>query len=415
MAVKTAFLILITGLLISCKEDLKTYNTKISNTDDSLFRKGTYAYDANFLRRHSKVVVELESENGTSKILLSADYQGRVMTSTASGDTGNSFGWINHDLMASGDKKTQFNPVGGEERFWLGPEGGQFALYFKKGDSFNISSWKVPPVIDTEPFDLSASSRLHAVFAKRTTLHNYSGKPFDLTIERKIRMMTKNDLETKYNVLIPEEIRFVAYESKNSIRNVSDYDWKKETGLLSIWLLGMFTPSAETIVILPFHVNRNSKTYITTDYFGKIPDERLNIEESVLFFRCDGKFRSKIGISPKIAKPVAGSYDFTKNILTLILFEIKKNAAYVNSKWEVQKEPYQGDVVNSYNDGPLSDGSQLGFFYELESSSPALELRKRDVQEYTQVTCHFEGNFQSLNEISTQLLGIDLTKIPRTK
>ena len=44
---------------------------------------------------------------------------------------------------------------------------------------------------------------------------------------------------------------------------------------------------------------------------------------------------------------------------------------YVNSLWEIQDEPFRGDVVNSYNDGKLEDGTQLGPFYELESSSPA--------------------------------------------
>ena len=32
------------------------------------------------------------------------------------------------------------NVFGGEDRFWLGPEGGQFALYFKAGDPFDLRS-----------------------------------------------------------------------------------------------------------------------------------------------------------------------------------------------------------------------------------------------------------------------------------
>ena len=45
---------------------------------------------------------------------------------------------------------------------------------------------------------------------------------------------------------------------------------------------------------------------------------------------------------------------------------------YVNSKWEIQQQPYAGDVANSYNDGPPAPGAKpLGPFYELESSSPA--------------------------------------------
>ena len=44
---------------------------------------------------------------------------------------------------------------------------------------------------------------------------------------------------------------------------------------------------------------------------------------------------------------------------------------YVNSMWEVQRDPFAGDVVNSYNDGPPAPAAKpLGPFYELETSSP---------------------------------------------
>src|SRR5262245_24624334 len=108
-------------MTIACGEH--STNEKAA-TVDTVAVKGTYAYDAGFLRKHTQKVLELQSADGQAKVLLSADYQGRVMTSSASGDGGASYGWINYDLVASGEKKKQFNPVGGEERFWMGPEGG---------------------------------------------------------------------------------------------------------------------------------------------------------------------------------------------------------------------------------------------------------------------------------------------------
>ena len=109
-------------VFVACNNN--NQNTMSTNTD-SAFEKGSYGYDAAFIKKHASNVIELE--NGDAKVLLSADYQGRVFTSTASGDSGASFGWINYNLLASGEKKKQFNPVGGEERFWLGPEGGQYS------------------------------------------------------------------------------------------------------------------------------------------------------------------------------------------------------------------------------------------------------------------------------------------------
>ena len=375
--------------------------------------KGSFAYDEAFLRKHNKQLVLLQSGNGQGKVLVSGDYQGRVMTSTATGDTGISYGWINYDLIASGKKTRQFNPVGGEERFWLGPEGGQYSLYFNAGDSFSIKHWQVPAVIDTDSFQLREVSNHAVSFTKATTLKNYAGTVFDIRIERKISILEKKQLEEKLQVAIPQQLQFVGYETKNMLINTGREDWKKEKGLLSIWLLGMFTPSPQTTIIIPFEPNRQARSFITDNYFGQIPAARLRITGDVLFFTCDGKHRSKIGISPDIAKPIAGSFDNSKNLLTLIAFSVNKKGNYVNSKWELQKHPYKGDVVNAYNDGPLADGSQLGPFYELESSSPAEALKKGGAQEYSQVTCHFQGDYYALRTIAKKLLGVDLDELSK--
>ena len=123
-------------------------------------------------------------------------------------------------------------------------------------------------------------------------------------------------------------------EAKTEYRDEKYEDWVKEKGLLSIWILGMFTPSGKTTVIVPFLPIPNARSYITDNYFGSIPTERLQVKDSVLFFTCDGKYRSKIGLSPLVAKPIAASFDFEKNILTIIIPQVNRNAAYVNSKWE---------------------------------------------------------------------------------
>ena len=413
-------------LLFFCIACNNNSDQKKQSATDSLL-KGTYAYDAEFLRTHTRRVIELKNEEGNAKILLSADYQGRVMTSTAEGDSGTSYGWINYALLASSEKKKQFNPVGGEERFWMGPEGGQYSIYFKAKDSFSFPNWQVPAVIDTISYDVTLSDKTQVVFSKKTTLINYSGTVFDIAIERKIKLLDKNQAETKLNNVIPSGLRFVGYETENKIQNTGTADWIKDKGLLSIWLLGMFTPSPKTIVIIPFSTPSfdrllpdsvtgpapPARHFITDNYFGTIPADRLKVKDSILYFTCDGKYRSKIGLSPMIAKPIAGSFDFEKNILTIVIPQVYKNASYVNSKWEIQKEPYNGDVINSYNDGPLADGTQMGPFYEIESSSPALELKKGETGEYKQVTCHFQGDYNTLQQLAKQLLGVDLNDLKK--
>lgn len=365
--------------------------------------KGTYAYDAAFLKKHTTNVIELTSADGNARLLLSADYQARVMTSTATGDAGLSFGWMNYGLIAAPQKKKQFNPVGGEERFWLGPEGGQYAFYFKAGDSFSIAHWQVPEIIDVIPFHGKANGNNQATFGQQAVLTNYSGTKFNMGIERQIRLLEKKELEEKLQAAIPGGLHFVAFETTNTITNLGDSNWTKETGLPSIWLLGMFTPSPQTKVIIPFNPIPGAADHITSNYFGAVPPERLQVKDSTLYFTCDGKYRSKIGLSPAIARPIAAGFDAANNVLTVVIPQVDKNAPYVNSKWEWQQEPYKGDVINSYNDGPLADGTQLGPFYEIESSSPALELAKGQKGVYKQTTCHFQGSYEALKELGKKL------------
>jgi hypothetical protein len=373
--------------------------------------KGSYAYDAAFLKEHTGESLQLTSADGMSKVLLSSRYQGRVMTSTAMGDSGTSFGWLNYELIAAKDKKKQFNPVGGEERFWMGPEGGQYSIYFKKNDSFSITHWQVPSFIDTDTWQIVHSDAGSATFSTTADITNYSGTAFSIHIERKVSLLTKDSAEHILQANVPAGIHFTGFETVNTISNTGAADWVKEKGLLSVWLLGMFTPGPATKVIIPFHPVANAKQYISSDYFGKIPPERLLVTDSLIVFTCDGKYRSKIGLSPLIAKPIAGAFDFQKNVLTIVIPQVDKQAAYVNSKWEWQKEPYKGDVINSYNDGPLADGTQMGPFLEIESSSPALALKKSGQATYWQTTLHFQGDYNVLNMLAKRLLGADLDAI----
>ena len=410
---KKAFLPVSICLLLtvtSCT-DTKTPDIVVEKKDSVTGPKGSYGYDASFLKKYQKDLVELKSEDGLSKIIIAPGYQGRVMTSTFGGDSGISLGWINHSLIASGEKKKQFNPVGGEERFWMGPEGGQYSLYFKGGDSFNIDHWQVPAIIDTVTYEVKESTPSKASFSKAATFSNYSGTAFDIQIDRTVFLIDRRAIEQRLRMPLAPSVQLVAYETVNGITNTGTENWSKDKGLISIWLLSMMTPSEQTKVIIPFKGGKSSRSLITDNYFGKMPPERLTVTDSVLYFTCDGKHRSKIGLSPLIAKNVAGSYDAKNQVLNILFISVDPEGLYVNSKWELQKEPYKGDIINSYNDGPLADGSIMGPFYEIESSSSAKELKRGEKMEYRQMTCHFKGSVEELNKIAQQLLGVNLTQL----
>ena len=85
---------------------------------------------------------------------------------------------------------------------------------------------------------------------------------------------------------------------------------------------------------------------------------------------------------------------------------------FVNSKWELQEEPFAGDVINSYNDGSPEPGKPpLGPFYELETSSPAAALDPGQTMRHVQRTFHIKGSEKELNVIAEKLLGLGLDAI----
>ncbi len=376
--------------------------------------KKTFGDDLAFLKKHTDVVI-LSDTSGSSQVAVLPTLQGRAMTSTAEGMDGLSFGWINRELIASGKTVEHINVYGGEDRFWLGPEGGQFSVFFKKGVQFDLEHWFTPAPIDTEPFELVSKSKSRAILKKDMQLENYSRTIFNLRVDREIRVLERSEALDALGITPAKTVKIVAFESNNTMTNTGTEAWEKETGLLSIWILGMFNPSPATTVVVPFNVGTEDELGPTVNdaYFGKVPANRLVVKDGVLFFSGDGQYRSKIGLSPQRARPIVGSYDAVNKVLTIVQYNKPQTAVdYVNSMWELQAEPYKGDVVNSYNDGPAEPGAKpLGPFYELETSSPAAALKPGGTISHIHRTYHLQGSEADLNTIAKATLRVTIAEI----
>lgn len=360
----------------------------------------TYKQDKDFLEQYLNII---ELSQGQQRLLISPDLQGRVLTSTASGDSGYSFGWLNYDLLASGKFLPHCNNWGGEDRFWLGPEGGQFSLFFKPGTTFTFEEWQTPSLIDTEKWKLKSQSHDTVTFQKDAALTNCSGTSFSIRLERKVIL-------ENHSKELPVGVKSVHFRTENLLINTSDFEWTEETGMPSIWMLGQFIPSEDNTIIIPYRSAQN--TTINDSYFGQISKDRLQTVGQVLLFKADGKKRGKIGIPPEMVMPVAGAYDAIHQILTIVHFGIPEGKnQYVNSMWEHQQNPFSGDVMNAYNDGPLEDGSMMGPFYELESSSPAAALKPGEILTHIHSTSHYTGELTELDQIARKILGISLTDL----
>jgi hypothetical protein len=377
------------------------------------YDRSEFGYDLKYIRQR-KTPILLYDQQFKSMVLVSPDFQGRVLTSTADGLRGQSFGWMNYDLIGSAEFQNHMNAYGGEDRLWLGPEGGQFSLYFKPKSAFTYDNWQVPGGLDWEPFDVVSATAEEVSLFKHLNLTNYANNKLNIVISRQIKLVSPAAFLYSFGMIADPGLKAVGFESLNIIRNHGTTEWNRETGMPSIWILGMFKPSPDVTVVLPY-VAGDEKTkgpILNDDYFGKVPGDRLVIHPKVIFFKADGRLRSKIGLNTFRARDLAGSYDEQRKVLTVIKYSVPfEPTDYVNSAWKIQDNPFAGDVVNAYNDGPLENGTQLGPFFELESSSRAANLKPEETLEHRHATYHFIGDEKRLDEIAQKIFGVSLDEI----
>ncbi len=376
--------------------------------------ENTYAQDLALLADKLETI-ELTGGD-RARVVVVPSYQGRIMTSALAGEAGASFGWLNADFIAAGTLDDTFNNYGGEDRFWLGPEAGQFGLWFADGEPFDLNHWKTPAGFNTGGFDVVSQSEASVAMTRQFDVANFSGTDFTCRVERDVNLIDAARAGELLDAPV-DGLDMVAFESVNVLANAGQAAWARDTGLLSVWILGQYKPLPHGKVIVPFKPGPAAELgpAATTDYFGPLPPERCTIAEDHLLFTCDGAFRSKIGISPRRTRDVVASYDGDAGVLTILQFNLPAGPdelPYVNSMWEMQDDPFAGDVINSYNDGEVEPGAgQLGPFYEIETSSPAAELSPGESITHVHRTMHFAGDSGKLADLAQAVLGVDLGRI----
>ena len=376
-------------------------------TQRAPYAPGSFGYDLQFLGQRDKGLVVLR--DGDSRVIVSPKYQAKVFTSTNAGDSGHSFGWVHYKAFDR-PADPHMNAYGGENRLWLGPEGGRYSLFFPPGAKMEFANWKTPAAFDTEPWKVVAHSERVVELHKDMQLTNYAGTRLSLSVDRQIRILRRVAIDSLLGLPVDAAVAVVGYRTVNTLTNTGGQAWTESTGMPCMWLLDMFPPSSSTTIVIPYEPGDGSKP-ATTDYFGEIPADRIKFANGILLFKADGRQRGKLGIHPLRAKQMAGSYDAERGVLTIIRFDVDSQARYLNQEWNTVKPPFSGDAVNAYNDGPLTDGSQMGPFYELESVSPAAFLAPGASQVHHHSVLHFTGAEPKLDEISRLLLGVTLKEI----
>jgi hypothetical protein len=117
--------------------------------------------------------------------------------------------------------------------------------------------------------------------AAEMRFQNASASRFELDVARLVRLLEAEGLrgrfsESAVDALGGSGLKMVAFETVNEITNRAA-SLTKETGLVSIWVLGMLCAGPETVVIVPYKPGEEADLgpVVKSDYFGPIPAERL--------------------------------------------------------------------------------------------------------------------------------------------
>jgi hypothetical protein len=376
------------------------------------FEKGTFGYDLHYLSDKDRIIV-LSDEDNQAQIIVSPKYQAKVFTGSANGLEGKSLGYVNYKVFDSGVIDEHMNGYGGENRFWIGPEGGKYSVYFQSGTEQVYDHWHTPKSIDIEPWEVTSVNRRNVALKKETEVTNYVGTRLKLRIDRAISLIETPEIKFGLGIDINPGVKAVAYTTDNTITNLNDFEWTEETGTICIWILDMFNPAPRAVTFVPYNEGDESELgkIVTSDYFGEVPADRLKTDATMVYLKTDGKYRSKRGLNGKRTKAIAGNYDPDSKRLTVIAFEVDPSAVYLSQEWNPEKNPLTGDAMNAYNDGPLDDGSIMGPFLELESVSPAAFLKPLKSLSHKHTVYHFIGEEKDLNPIVEKLFKAPLSEI----
>lgn len=390
-------------------------------------QENNFAEDIAFLREHVETVV-LENSEGAA-IAVVPQYQGRTMTSCSQGQQGTSFGYINYQVIEAPTPAAAINLYGGEDRVWISPEGGQYSIFFDPQVEMSFDNWRTPAALDSEAFEVVEKHAQSISLHREAKFVNWTGTEFNTAIDRQVCLLDRATASQHLKHELAPSIQVCCHESRNRLTNMGNESWKPESGLIGVWMLCMSKPSPQATLLVPFQAtpeeaqNATDQAIVNADYFGKLHQDRLQIdrENKLIYFLGDGQHRSKLGLTFDRVCSQLGSWDPLRKVLTIVQFNLPDEApfGYNNNLWELQEQPYAGDVINCYNDGLNESGSSLakGGFYELETISPALALAPGGAYTHIHRTFRLQAQSDSTDDLSAlssvakHVFGVSLDEI----
>lgn len=224
------------------------------------FEKGTFGYDLNYLAKKDSVIL-LRANDGKAQVVVSPKYQAKVFTSTTDGNTGKSLGYLNYKALEAENFDEHMNGYGGENRLWLGPEGGKYSIYFKPGTEQVYDNWHTPKPFDIEAWNVVSASDKSVSMSKDMEVTNYLGNLFQVKIDRNISIVEPSEIASLLGIELSPSIKTVGYLTDNVLINNGNTEWTEATGTICIWMLDMFNTASNSLTIV------RTATSTTTEFW----------------------------------------------------------------------------------------------------------------------------------------------------
>lgn len=151
--------------------------------------------------------------------------------------------------------------------------------------------------------------------------------------------------------------------------------------------------------------------YMSNDFFesgndsGEVPDF-LSTRERFLKFVSEQENSLRRSLNYTSNLPINSAADSTKKPgKATLLSQLTKERQ--------ESDPYSGEVIRAYNHGPvLRNREEIIFpYFEMDTFSPAKELRKGESITHTQYTVHICADTDTLNYLIRSILNLDMEQI----
>ncbi|GAB1855888.1 hypothetical protein MHTCC0001_07230 [Flavobacteriaceae bacterium MHTCC 0001] len=347
--------------------------------------------------REQTGIIELSTNNGNSRLIVSPFHQGKILASTNRGLEADYIGWVNKEAVEDTSKGKD---IGGEERLWLAPLGSQYSFYYRQIKPLHEDNWLVPNAMADVAYEVESIEESSVSMSKTMQLTNFIGTVFNFKVDRNIKLFTTETITDLLKFPLSSTTHTIGYETKHKLTNLDTVPWTKQTGLVGLWSAGMFQGADDAVVIIP--IKNNADIDDIYEYFDPLDATRLQLKNNTLLFKGDAKHWSKIGVPPQFAPDIFGAYIPSKQRLTIVTYKKENDSLYSNSFVEVMREPYKGEAIPIYN--------HWEDFFELESNAPLKELQPNETTSHWHRVYHFSDSEAELNKIAKRFLGVDLNK-----